>query len=101
MGETPLHISTYKNYYESTALLMIYLASPFIKDKNNRNPIECTKDLQLIFIFKKITDLHLKYLFLKQKYFYINVQRDFIDFIRVEFSNQLNPEVQDLINNIK
>ena len=25
MGETPLHISTYKNYYESTALLMIYL----------------------------------------------------------------------------
>ena len=101
MGETPLHISTYKNYYESTALLMIYLASPFIKDKNNRKPIECTTDLQLIFIFKKITELHLKYLILRQKNFYDNVQKDFIDFISVEFSNQLNPEALDLINNLK
>ena len=101
MGETPLHISTYKNYYESTALLMIYLASPFIKDKNNRKPIECTTDLQLIFIFKKITELHLKNLILRQKNFYDNVQKDFIDFISVEFSNQLNPEALDLINNLK
>ena len=101
MGETPLHISAHKNFYESTALLMIYLASPFIKDKNNRRPIDCTKDLQLIFIFKKIMELHSKYLILRQKYFYENVQKDFIDFISVEFSNQLNPEALALITNLK
>ena len=101
MGETPLHISANKNYYESTVLLMLYLASPFIKDKNNKKPIDRTKDIQLIFIFKKITDLHLKYSILKQKNFYENVQKDFIDFISVEFSNQLNPEALSLITNLK
>lgn len=101
MGETPLHISANKNYYESTALLLIYLASPFIKDKNNRKPVDRTKDFQLIFIFKKITELHLKYTILKQKNFYENVQKDFIDFISVEFSNQLNPEALALITNLK
>ena len=101
MGETPLHISANKNFYESTALLMIYLASPFIKDKNNKKPIDCTKDFQLIFIFKKIMELHLKYLILRQKNFYENVQKDFIDFISVEFSNQLNSEALALISNLK
>ena len=101
IGETPLHISACKNYYESTALLLVYLASPFIKDKYNRRPIDCTKDLQLIFIFNKIIELHLKYLILKQKNFYDNIQKDFIDFISVEFSNQLNPEILDLIFNLK
>ena len=101
MGETPLHISAQKTYYESTALLLIYLASPFIKDKNNRKPIDCTKDVQLIYIFKKIMDLHLKYLFYKQKNFFENVQRDFIDFVSVEFSKQLNPEALALITYLK
>ena len=101
MGETPLHISAQKTYYESTALLLIYLASPFIKNKNNRKPIDCTKDVQLIYIFKKIMELHLKYLISKQKYFFDNVQKDFIDFVSVEFSNQLNPEALALITFLK
>ena len=101
IGETPLHISACKNYYESTVLLLVYLASPFIKDKYNRRPIDCTQDLQLIFIFNKIIELHLKYLILKQKHFYDNIQKDFIDFISNEFSNQLNPEILDLISNLK
>ena len=101
IGETPLHISAKKNYYESTVLLLIYLASPFIKNKNKRKPIDCTDDLQLIYVFKKIIEIHLKYLILKQKHFYDNVQNDFIDFISVEFANQLNPEALDLINILK
>ncbi len=101
MGETPLHISANKNYYESTALLLLYLASPFIKDKNNKKPVDRTKDFQLIFIFKKITELHLKYSVYKQKNFFENVQKEFIDFIGVEFSNQLNPEALSLITNLK
>ena len=101
IGETPLHISAQKTYYESTALLLIYLASPFIKNKNNRKPIDCTKDVQLIYIFKKIMELHLKYLISKQKYFFDNVQKDFIDFVSVEFSNQLKPEALALITFLK
>ena len=101
IGETPLHITARKKYYESTILLLIYLASPFIKNSNNKKPSECTKDLQLSFIFKTIIEIHLKYLILKQKHFYDNVQKDFIDFVIVEFSTQLNPEFLDLIKNIQ
>ena len=101
MGETPLHISASKNYYESTVLLLIYLASPFIKDNEKRRPGDRTKDLQMNFMFKKIIELHLKYIVMKQKNFYNNVQKDFIDFINMEFTNQLKKqEILDLITNI-
>ena len=101
MGETPLHISASKNYYESTVLLLIYLASPFIKDKEKRRPGDCTKDLRMNFVFKKIIEIHLKYIVTKQKNFYNNVQKDFIDFINMEFTNQIKKqEIFDLITNI-
>ena len=101
LGETPLHISASKNYYESTVLLLIYLASPFINDNYNRMPIDRTNDLQLIFMFKKIIELHLKYTFMKQKYFYNNVQKNFVDFIFMEFSNQLNSDALSLISHLR
>lgn len=101
LGETPLHICAIKNYYESTAILLVYLASPFIKDKSNKMPIDYTKDMQLIFIFKKITEIHLKYIISKQKNFYKNVQKDFSAFISSEFSHQLNPDVLSLISFLK
>ena len=101
LGETPLHISASKNYYESTVLLLIYLASPFINDNYNRMPFDRTNDLQLIYIFKKIIELHLKYAFMRQKYFYHNIQKNFVDFIFMEFSNQLNSDALSLISHLR
>ena len=101
LGETPLHISASKNYYESTVLLLIYLASPFINDNYNRMPFDRTNDLQLIYMFKKIVELHLKYTVMRQKFFYHNVQKNFVDFIFMEFSNQLNSDVLSLISHLR
>ena len=101
LGETPLHISASKNYYESTVLLLIYLASPFINDNYNRMPFDRTNDLQLIYMFKKIVELHLKYTFMRQKFFYHNVQKNFVDFIFMEFSSQLNSDVLSLISHLR
>lgn len=101
LGETPLHISASKNYYESTVLLLIYFASPFINDNYNRMPIDCTNDLQLTYMIKKIIELHLKYTVIRQKYFYQNVQKNFIEFIFMEFSNQLNSDVLSLISHLR
>ena len=100
IGETPLHISASKNYYESTVLLLVYLASPFINDVYKRMPIDRTNDLQLIYMLKKIIELHLKYTVMRQKFFYQNVQKDFVKFIFMEFSNQLNPDALSLISHL-
>ena len=100
IGETPLHISASKNYFESTIFLLKYLASPFIKDNEKRRPGDRTTDLQMNFMFRKIVEFHLKYIILKQKHFYDNVQKDFIAFINMEFTNKLNPEILELIMNV-
>ena len=100
-GNTPLHISVSRNYFETTIFLLIFLASPFSKDNHNKTPIDCSKDLQFNYIFKKITDIHLKCLISRQKFYYENVQKEFINFAIFELSNLLNPIALSLIKDLK
>ena len=100
-GNTPLHISVSRNYFETTIFLLIFLASPFSKDNHNKTPIDCSKDLQFNYIFKKITDIHLKCLISRQKFYYENVQKEFINFAIFELSNLLSPIALSLIKDLK
>ena len=100
-GNTPLHFSANKNYFETSIFLLLYLASPFIKNKHNKAPFDCNKDVQINIISKKIKDIHYKNIIERQKFFYENVQKEFCDFIIDEFSNILNPIALDLIKDLK
>ena len=100
-GNTPLHFSANKNYFETSIFLLLYLASPFIKNKHNKAPFDCNKDVQINIISKKIKDIHYKNIIGRQKFFYENVQKEFCDFIIDEFSNILNPIALELIKDLK
>ena len=100
-GNTPLHFSANKNYFETSIFLLLYLASPFIKNKHNKAPFDCNKYVQINIISKKIKDIHCKNIIGRQKFFYENVQKEFCDFIIDEFSNILNPIALDLIKDLK
>ena len=101
LGNTPLHLSASQNYFETSIFLLLYLASPFIKNKDNIKPLECTNDVQFNIISKKIKELHLKNLIGRQKNFYENVQKEFSNFVIFEFSNILNPVALNLIKDLK
>ena len=53
-GNTPLHLSATKNYYETSIFLLLYLASPFIKNNDGKNPFDCSNNIQFNMISKKI-----------------------------------------------
>ena len=57
LGETPLHISVKRKCYEATVLLLIFLASPFIKNHKGLKPFDYTDDYQMNIIYKRITKI--------------------------------------------
>ena len=101
LGETPLHISIKKNNYECTVLLLTYLASPFIKDHKGKIPFDYSNDYQMDIIYKTITNLHYKNMFVRNKLIYDNIQNDFINFILDEFRNQLKRDCVIIIEDIQ
>lgn len=101
LGETPLHISVKKNCYESTVLLLIFLASPFIKDNKGMNPFEYSDDYQMKIIYNKITKLYYNNTFTKNSLFYEKIQSQFIRFIKNDFSNQLKKEALIIVDGIE
>ena len=101
MGETPLHISVKKNNYEVTVLLLIFLASPFIKNSKGKKPFDYTKDYEMNIIYKKITNLHYKNMFSKNKYVYDNIQNELIRFILEEFSTQIKKDCLIIVEDIE
>ena len=101
LGDTPLHISIKKNYYECTVLLLIYLASPFIKDNKGKKPFDFCKDYQMNIIYKKIMHLHYKNMLAKNKIIYDNIQNQFIKFILEEFSTQLKRDCLIIVEDIQ
>ena len=101
LGETALHLSIKKNNYESTVLLLIFLASPFIKNNKGKKPFDCTKDYQMGIIYKKITDLHYKSMFVRNKLIYDKIQNEFIRFILDEFSTQIKKDCLIIVEDIE
>ena len=101
LGETALHLSVKKNNYECTVLLLIFLASPFIKNNKGKKPFDYTKDYQMGIIYKKITDLHYKSMFVRNKLIYDNIQNEFIRFILDEFSTQLKKDCLIIVEDIE
>ena len=100
-GDTPLHISVTQNYYEASIFLLLYLASPFIKNNNKKKPFDCTNNIQFNIISKKIMDIHLRSIISRQKNYYENIQKEFSNFVIFEFSNLLNPVALSLIKDLK
>ena len=100
-GNTPLHISLTQNYYETSIFLLLYLASPFIKNNNKKKPFDCTNNIQFNIISKKIINIHLRNIISRQKNYYENVQKEFSNYIIFEFSNLLNPVALSLIKDLK
>jgi hypothetical protein len=101
LGETPLHISVKRNNYECTVLLLIFLASPFIKDNKGRNPFEYSDDYQMKILYEKITKLYYNNAFTKNSLFYEKIQSQFIWFIKNEFSNQIKKEALIIVDGIE
>ena len=101
LGETPLHISVKKNYYETTVLLLIFLASPFIKNCKGKKPFDYSKDYQMNIIYKKITNLHYKNMFVQNKLFYDNIQNELMRFILDEFSTQIKKDCLIIVEDIE
>ena len=100
-GDTPLHISVTQKYYETSIFLLLYSASPFIKNSSNQKPFDCNNDVQLNTMYKKIRDIHLKNFCSRQKNIYENIQKEFSNFVIFEFSNLLNPVALSLIKGLK
>ena len=101
LGDTPLHTSIKNNYYECTVLLLIYLASPFIKNNIGKQPFDYSNDYQMRIIYKKITTLHYKNTFAKNKLVYENIQNEFIKFILDEFATQIKRDCLIIIKDIE
>ena len=101
LGETPLHISIKKNNYECTVLLLIFMASPFIKNSKGKKPFDYTRDYQMKIIYKKITKLYYKNMFSRNRLFYENIQNEFLSFIIDEFSTQLKKDCLAIVSDIQ
>ena len=99
-GDTPLHISATQNYFETSIFLLLYLASPFIKNNHKKKPFDCTDNIQFNMISKKIIDMHFRNIISSQKNYYENIQKEFSNFVIFEFSNLLNPIALSLIKDL-
>ena len=100
-GDTPLHYSLAQNNFETTIILLLYLASPFIKNKRKEKPFDYTTDVQLNIIRKKIINIYLKNILGRPKKVYENIQKEFSNYIIFEFSNLLTPTALYLVKDIK
>ena len=92
-GETPLHYAVKNNYYDCAFILLFYLASPFIADKNGKKPIDITDDYDMSNLLDKVMKLHYSSVFRKTF-----IQDDYIRgglwaFVKEEFKYKLKKEV--------
>jgi ankyrin repeat protein len=90
VADTPLSIAVKNCFYDSACILLYYLASPFIKDREGKKLIEATNNSDMKSLLKKAEKIH--YLSYFQKT--IN-KKDFIQnnlwtFIKEEFKDRLN-----------
>lgn len=100
LGETSLHLSVKNNDYDSTVLLLIFMANPFKRNYKGKRPFDYINDYQMNLIYKKIERLYFVNEFKRNKYYINDIQNKFIDFILDELSNQLSKVTLDLIGQI-
>ena len=99
IGDTPLLISIKHNFFTSTLFLLLYSASPFIKDKDGKNAIDYSKkDFKLNNIMKKICLLHYVSCFRKTKNKIEFIQKEFGEYILCEYKNDLENEAYNIIH---
>ena len=97
VGYSSLHLAIINNNFESVVFLFLNYASPFIKDKYGKKPIEYCKNYKMEILCKKATAFHLAHLFGKKKNFYHNIKKSFTFFVESEFSNDLGEEAYKFI----
>ena len=100
LGETSLHLSVKNNDYDSTVLLLIFMANPFKRNYKGKRPFDYINDYQMNLIYKKIERLYFVNEFKRNKYYINDIQNKFIDFILDELGSQLSKVTLDLIGQI-
>ena len=99
IGDTPLLISIKHNYMTSSIFLLLYLASPFIKDKDGFPPIYYAKnDFKLNNILQKIIWIHYLSCLKKTRNKIQFIQKEFSEYIIDEYQNDLEPDAYNIIN---
>ena len=99
IGETALLIGVKRKFMESVVFLLIYIASPFIKDNKGLGILDYSKsEYRMKIIFKKIISLHYQSVFGPTKNIYEYIQSKFIKYIVDENKNDLEPEAFNMIN---
>ena len=92
IGDTPLHIGVNNNFYECVCLLLVNFASPFIKDKDGKIPLDNTKDFRMRLVLERIMRIYYESFFLKYSNQLEYIQKRFTVFIVEEFSSELNKD---------
>jgi len=99
IGDTPLLITIKHHYMTSSIFLLLYLASPFVKDKDGFDVLYHTKnDFKLNNILKKIISLQYLSCFKKTKNKFQFIQKEFSEYIIGEYKNDLEPDAYTIIN---
>ena len=91
--DTPLHIGVKNNSYECVCLLLFNLASPFIKGREGKKPIELTNDFQMKYLLEKFMKFYYLSLFYKLSIQTEMIQKNFSFFIVEEFKKQLDHDI--------
>ena len=92
IGDTPLHIGVKNNFYECVCLLLVNFASPFIKDKDGKIPLDNTNDFRMRLVLERIMKIYYKSFFLKYSNQLEFIQKNFTIFIVEEFRSELNKD---------
>jgi hypothetical protein len=99
IGDTPLLISIKHKFMTSVIFLLLYLASPFVKDKRGFDVLHYSKyDFRLNNILKKIIKLHYMSMLGKTKNKLEFIQRKFSRYIINEYKNDLENDAYIIIS---
>ena len=98
IGDTPLLISVKHKFIESTVFLLLYSASPFVKDSKGLDPLYyCKNEFKMKNIFLKAISLHYISLFHPTKYSLEYISREFIEYIVNENKGDMELEAYNII----
>jgi hypothetical protein len=100
VGFSPLHLAILFNKFESVVFLFLYYASPFIKDKHGKKPIDYCKNYKMKILCKRAILLHIIHIFGGHQKFYENVKRGFAFFVESEFKHELDCEAYKYITDL-
>ena len=92
-GDTPLHIAAKNNYYDCACILLYYFASPSVKNKLGKMPIDLTNDYDMKRLMEKGTKLFYSSYFQRNLIKGTYIQSGLWTFIKEEFKNKITEEV--------